>query len=204
MNTTGIFCMAGIQLPTPSWGYSVGSLESLVGAHHNSRPGLERSGSSFTSTISVSISLSLLLLECLQLGANCLRQAAAFCSSPNLKKCSHSCPDTEKCRLLHWSLFLSLHFSSIYSFLAQIGTGDRSCVLYKQMCGHLGCQNARHPFLQAPPLTTQFTGDCLSISVLLGLLWGRGGLTLLHEHSPCGPWLCFPVVLKRPQMCFPE
>lgn len=52
-----------------------------------------------------------------------------------------------KYRLLHQVQSLSLHFSHIYSSLAQTGTGDRSGVPPKQMCGHLWFQNARHPFL---------------------------------------------------------
>lgn len=107
------FCVAGIQLPTPSWGYCASSLESLVGLHHNSAPGLERFGSSFTSATSVPISLSFLLLGYPQPVGSSLRQVAAFCNSPSPGKCSHPCPDIRKCRLLRWSL--SSHFSPLYS-----------------------------------------------------------------------------------------
>lgn len=98
---------------------------------------LERSGSSFTSATSVPVSLSLLLLECLQPAGSSLGQVAVFGSSRPFGKCSHPCPDPGECRLLHQALSLSLPFSPIYSSLAQIGTGDSSGVLPKQVCGHL-------------------------------------------------------------------
>ena len=58
--------------------------------------------------------------------------------------------------------------------LAQIGTGDRSGALPKQIYGHPGYQNACHCFLQVS-LKTQFTRDPLSISHFTRLALIRGG-----------------------------
>ena len=58
--------------------------------------------------------------------------------------------------------------------LAQIGTGDRSGALPKQIHGHPGHQNACHCFSQAS-LKTQFTRDPLRISHFTWLAMSSGG-----------------------------
>lgn len=117
-----------------------------MGPYHNSATGLERSAP---------ISLSLLLWGYFHPGGSSFRRVAAFCSSPSLGKCSHLCPDIEKCRLLHWSLSLSFHFSPSYSFLAQMGTGDISGVLSKQMWLS-GIPKFQSPLLTGTPIKTVY------------------------------------------------
>lgn len=109
-----------------------------MGPHHNLVLSLERSGSSFTSAASVLTSFSLLLLGYLQPMSNSVGQVAASIAPQPLGNAHIPILIQENvgCSTKP-SLNLSLHFSHSYSSSAQTGTGDRSGVSPKQMCGHL-------------------------------------------------------------------
>lgn len=91
----------------------------------------------------------------------------------------------------HWSLSLSFHFSPRYSFLAQMGTGDISGVLSKQMWLS-GIPKFQSPLLVGIPLKTVYKRPTMHLPFYLACYGlGRDSHFTTNTALPTRPTALF-------------